>query len=169
MASSADEVNVRVLFFGKARELVECEETSVRLPRVLPYNKLKELIFTEALASAIRAMLRKTADTTAGVRNIALAQTSPSQLGKRLCAASTRVNFRSLTAKFIYSVHHRIAVRNSLSDATTDVSSVNSIRGHISQQPGRAFHAAMTNTGRRSLRRGEEMCAVAVCEVFVVP
>ncbi|KHJ87217.1 ThiS family protein [Oesophagostomum dentatum] len=42
-----EEVEVRVLFFGKARELMECEEKKTRLPRVLPYAKLKELIFTK--------------------------------------------------------------------------------------------------------------------------
>ncbi|VDM79768.1 unnamed protein product [Strongylus vulgaris] len=42
-----EEVEVRVLFFGKARELMECEEAKTRLPRVLPYEKLKEMIFTQ--------------------------------------------------------------------------------------------------------------------------
>ncbi|VDN24787.1 unnamed protein product [Cylicostephanus goldi] len=42
-----EEVEVRVLFFGKARELMDREEIKARLPRVLPYEKLRELIFTE--------------------------------------------------------------------------------------------------------------------------
>ncbi|RCN45325.1 hypothetical protein ANCCAN_08721 [Ancylostoma caninum] len=45
--NSIEEVEVRVLFFGKARELMECEETRARIPRVLPYAKLKELIFSK--------------------------------------------------------------------------------------------------------------------------
>uniref|UniRef100_A0A1I7XB78 Tyrosine-protein kinase n=1 Tax=Heterorhabditis bacteriophora TaxID=37862 RepID=A0A1I7XB78_HETBA len=41
------EVEVRVLFFGKARELMECEETKVTLPVSLPYKALKSLFFDE--------------------------------------------------------------------------------------------------------------------------
>ncbi|VDL68954.1 unnamed protein product [Nippostrongylus brasiliensis] len=47
MSDSTEEVEVRVLFFGKARELMECEETTTRLPTVLPYSKLKHIIFSE--------------------------------------------------------------------------------------------------------------------------
>ncbi|KAL6728871.1 hypothetical protein Aduo_010604 [Ancylostoma duodenale] len=45
--NNIEEVEVRVLFFGKARELMDCEETRARIPRVLPYVKLKELIFNK--------------------------------------------------------------------------------------------------------------------------
>ncbi|EYC17502.1 hypothetical protein Y032_0030g2091 [Ancylostoma ceylanicum] len=45
--SSIEEVEVRVLFFGKARELMECEEMRAHIPRVLPYIELKELIFNK--------------------------------------------------------------------------------------------------------------------------
>ncbi|KAK6740064.1 hypothetical protein RB195_008501 [Necator americanus] len=45
MSSASEEVEVRVLFFGKAREIMECEETKTHLPRVLSYAMLEELIF----------------------------------------------------------------------------------------------------------------------------
>ncbi|KJH44927.1 putative molybdopterin converting factor, subunit 1 [Dictyocaulus viviparus] len=42
-----DNVDVKVLFFGKARELMGCNEATARLPRVIAYDTLKDMIFGE--------------------------------------------------------------------------------------------------------------------------
>ncbi|CAD6188618.1 unnamed protein product [Caenorhabditis auriculariae] len=42
-------VKVNVLFFGKARELAECDCKKTSLPKNVKYEKLKELIFQEVV------------------------------------------------------------------------------------------------------------------------
>ncbi|VDM58684.1 unnamed protein product [Angiostrongylus costaricensis] len=42
-----DRVEVRLLFFAKARELMECEEMLVCLPKSTTYKALKRSIFYE--------------------------------------------------------------------------------------------------------------------------
>ncbi|KAJ1357381.1 hypothetical protein KIN20_015517 [Parelaphostrongylus tenuis] len=45
--ATEDPVEVKVLFFGRARELMDCDERRACLPRNVPYHRLKELIFEE--------------------------------------------------------------------------------------------------------------------------
>ncbi|PAV64356.1 hypothetical protein WR25_20488 [Diploscapter pachys] len=49
-SSEVTNIEVRVLFFGKARELAECEETKVMLPSQIQYSALKQLLFQKFFA-----------------------------------------------------------------------------------------------------------------------